>query len=100
MITHDWDVSYHHATKALLLQREVVGFGPPEVALSEVNVRRAFGHVGHHHPVLAGLACAGHSSSGGDHEHRCDHEHPDGECHPPGGAGDDLASRGGAGRSC
>jgi len=51
MITHDWEAAYHHATHVLVLNREVVGFGPPERALSEECLRRAFGHLGHAHAI-------------------------------------------------
>ncbi len=57
MITHDWEAAYHHATHVLVLNREVIGFGPPKRALSEECLRRAFGHMGHAHAIrLAGEA--------------------------------------------
>jgi len=49
MITHDWEAARHHATHVLILNRRVIGFGPPERALSDECLRRAFGHVGHPH---------------------------------------------------
>lgn len=49
MITHDWHVAKHHASHVLVLNRRKIGFGPPERALSEECLRRAFGHVGHTH---------------------------------------------------
>ena len=51
MITHDWEAAYHHATHVLVLNRRVIGFGPPERALTEECLRRAFGHEGHLHPL-------------------------------------------------
>lgn len=51
MITHDWEAAYHHATHVLVLNRDVIGFGPPERALSEECLRRAFGHLGHAHAI-------------------------------------------------
>lgn len=51
MITHDWEVAYHHATHVLVLNRRKIGFGPPEQALSEECLRQAFGHVGHVHKM-------------------------------------------------
>jgi len=52
MITHDWEAAYHHATHVLVLNRRLIGFGPPERALSEECLRRAFGHVGHEHALV------------------------------------------------
>lgn len=49
MVTHDWQVAYHHATHVLLLNRRQIGFGTPGEVLSEANLRKAFGHVGHAH---------------------------------------------------
>ena len=51
MITHDWEAA-HHATHVLVLNRKVVGFGPPEKALTEACLRQAFGHVGHAHGLF------------------------------------------------
>lgn len=49
MITHDWHVANHHSDYVLLLNRKQVSFGPPAEALSEENLRIAFGHIGHVH---------------------------------------------------
>ena len=49
MITHDWHVANHHSDYVLLLNRKQVSFGPPAEALSENNLRVAFGHIGHIH---------------------------------------------------
>ena len=51
MITHDWEAAYHHASHVIVLNRRLVGFGPPERALSERCLREAFGHVGHAHGI-------------------------------------------------
>ena len=51
MITHDWEAAYHHASHVVVLNRRLVGFGPPERALSERCLREAFGHVGHAHGI-------------------------------------------------
>jgi zinc transport system ATP-binding protein len=49
MITHDWHVANHHSDYVLLLNRKQVSFGKPAEALSENNLRIAFGHIGHKH---------------------------------------------------
>jgi zinc transport system ATP-binding protein len=49
MITHDWHVANHHSDFVLLLNRKQVSFGSPAEALSENNLRIAFGHIGHIH---------------------------------------------------
>ncbi len=49
MVTHDWQVAYHHASHVLLLNRRQIGFGTPNDVLTEANLRQAFGHVGHAH---------------------------------------------------
>lgn len=51
MITHDWHVAHHHSDYVLLLNRKQVSFGLPEEALSEDNLRMAFGHIGHEHKI-------------------------------------------------
>lgn len=53
MITHDWEAA-HHASHVLVLNRRVIGFGPPERALSEECLRQAFGHLGHEHALFLG----------------------------------------------
>lgn len=52
MVTHDWNVAYHHASHALILNRRQITFGPSHEVLSEENLRRAFGHVGHAHAMF------------------------------------------------
>lgn len=51
MITHDWHVAHHHSYYVLLLNRKQVSFGHPKEALSENNLRTAFGHIGHEHKI-------------------------------------------------
>ena len=57
MITHDWEAARHHATHVLVLNRRVIGFGPPERALTDECLRRAFGHEGHPHELSFSLEC-------------------------------------------
>ncbi len=49
MITHDWHVAHHHSDLVLLLNRNQISFDAPKEALSEDNLRIAFGHIGHNH---------------------------------------------------
>jgi len=51
MITHDWHAATHHADLVLLLNGRQISFGPPQVALAEDNLRRAYGHIGHRHKL-------------------------------------------------
>lgn len=51
MITHDWHVAHHHSDYVLLLNRNQISFAAPKEALSENNMRIAFGHIGHQHNV-------------------------------------------------
>jgi zinc transport system ATP-binding protein len=51
MVTHDWHAATHHANKVLLLNRKQISFGPPGEALTEDNLRLAFGHIGHKHAL-------------------------------------------------
>ncbi len=52
MVTHDWHAAFHHATHVLLLNREQISYGRSHDVLSEQNLRRTFGHVGHEHAML------------------------------------------------
>lgn len=49
MITHDWEAVQHHVSHVMILNRNLVGYGPPEKALTDECLRRAFGHIGHEH---------------------------------------------------
>lgn len=49
MVTHDALAAHHHASHVLLLNEQVVAYGPGKEALSEENISRAFGHAGHYH---------------------------------------------------
>lgn len=49
MITHDWHVAHHHSDLVLLMNRRQISFATPKEALSEENLRIAFGHIGHQH---------------------------------------------------
>lgn len=57
VVTHDWQVAYHHSSHVLLLDRRQIGFGPPRECLTEECLRAAFGHLGHSHeaPYLGGV---------------------------------------------
>ncbi|MBN1825384.1 MAG: ABC transporter ATP-binding protein [Candidatus Eisenbacteria bacterium] len=57
VVTHDWQVAYHHSTHVLLLDRRQIGFGPARDCLTEDCLRAAFGHTGHSHeaPYLGGV---------------------------------------------
>ena len=52
MVTHDLAAARHHASDVLVLNRVVIGFGPPERALSGDCLERAYGHVGHGHGLV------------------------------------------------
>lgn len=54
MITHDWEAAQHHASAVLVLNRRVVGFGPPEEVLCHECLAQAFGHMGHKHGLVFG----------------------------------------------
>lgn len=55
MVTHDWEVAYHHASDVLLLSGgQQVSCGPPREALTDECLRQAFGHIGHAHAMLIG----------------------------------------------
>lgn len=47
MITHDWEGARYHASQVLLLNRVVLGFGPPQEVAGEENLLKVFGHTGH-----------------------------------------------------
>lgn len=51
MVTHDWLVGRHHASKVLLLNQRVISYGTPEESLSDEHLREAFGHIGHTHSL-------------------------------------------------
>jgi len=52
MVTHDLAAARHHADQVAVLNRTLIGFGPPERALSASCLERAYGHVGHGHAAL------------------------------------------------
>ena len=47
MVTHDWEGARAHATQVLLIDRALVGFGPPEEWADETRLLQVFGHKGH-----------------------------------------------------
>lgn len=51
MVTHDWHAATHHADQVLLLNNKQISFGTPGQALTEENLRLAFGHIGHKHAL-------------------------------------------------
>jgi zinc transport system ATP-binding protein len=51
MITHDWHVANHHSDYVLLINRNQISFAHPSLALSENNLRIAYGHIGHNHSL-------------------------------------------------
>jgi zinc transport system ATP-binding protein len=52
MITHDLAVARFHADRVLVLNRRVMGFGPPEEVMGDESLRAAFGHHRHQHAVV------------------------------------------------
>jgi len=52
MVTHDWESAYHHADKALMINVRQICYDSPDIAFSEKNMRKVFGHVGHAHDML------------------------------------------------
>ncbi len=54
MITHDLNAVCHLCSHVLLLNRRQIGYGPSAEVLSDENMRRVFGHVGHDHPMWVG----------------------------------------------
>jgi len=67
MVTHDWNVAYHHSTGVLLLNGEQISFGAPDDVLTESNLRTLFGHVGHSHAMVVG-SDEGHDHANGKEE--------------------------------
>ena len=47
MVTHDWEGARAHATQVLVINRALVGFGPPEEWADETRLLQVFGHKGH-----------------------------------------------------
>ncbi len=56
IVTHDWLAARHHASKAILLNKNVISVGDPSEALLDEYMRTAFGHEGHYHPAAEGGA--------------------------------------------
>ncbi len=54
MVTHDWEIAFHHASHVLILKTDQISFGKASEAMSEAAIRTAFGHVGHSHDVFGG----------------------------------------------
>jgi len=51
MVTHDLSAARYHASRVLVLNRRLHGYGLPEDVLCEPCLQEAFGHVGHRHAV-------------------------------------------------
>lgn len=51
MVTHDLSAARHHASRVLVLNRRLHGFGPPERALTRDCLEGAFGHLHHPHEL-------------------------------------------------
>ena len=51
MITHDLAAARYHASKVLIVNRTIHGFGLPEEVMNETHLQKAFGHVGHYHKL-------------------------------------------------
>jgi len=51
MVTHDLAAARFHASRVLVLNRRLHGFGLPEDVLCDACLQEAFGHVGHRHAV-------------------------------------------------
>lgn len=92
MITHDWEVAWHHAARVLLLNRAVVGYGSPRETMNDTLLRATFGHVGHSHGMEMGAAEGGnghqHGHEGNGDEHGHDHDHAHGQEQRGDGNGD------------
>lgn len=52
MITHDLSAARYHASKVVVLNRKVHGFGLPEDVLCEPCLQEAYGHLGHSHGLV------------------------------------------------
>ncbi len=51
MITHDLAAARYHASKVLIVNRTIHGFGLPEEIMNETHLQKAYGHVGHYHKL-------------------------------------------------
>lgn len=55
LITHDWNAVCHLCSSTILLNQKLIACGAPEQSLTDQNLRQAFGHVDHDHPMLFGM---------------------------------------------
>ncbi len=51
MVTHDLAAARFHASRVLVLNRRLHGFGLPQDVLCDACLQEAFGHLGHRHAV-------------------------------------------------
>lgn len=49
MITHDLTAARYHASQVAVLNTELLAYGPPAEVFASEGLKRAFGHLGHHH---------------------------------------------------
>lgn len=49
MVTHDLAAARYHASRVLVLNRRVFGFGLPDDVMCDACLQEAYGHVGHSH---------------------------------------------------
>ena len=49
MVTHDIAAARYHASRVLVLNRRIYGFGLPNDVLCEACLQEAYGHIGHAH---------------------------------------------------
>lgn len=54
MVTHDLAAARFHASRVVVLNRRLHGFGLPQDVLCDACLQEAFGHVGHSHAVAVG----------------------------------------------
>lgn len=55
VVTHDWEMAFHHTNNVLIINRRIICYDKPEAAFKEDNLRKAFGHIGHAHDMIFSL---------------------------------------------
>ncbi len=55
VVTHDWEMAFHHTEFVLIINRRIVCYDKPKSAFKEENLRKAFGHIGHAHDMIFSL---------------------------------------------
>lgn len=51
MVTHDWTSAYHHSSHILLVNNQLIYYGPKEYAFTDDNIKHTFSHLAHKHNV-------------------------------------------------